>query len=202
MKKFELFIGILIGALLLVTGGFIYFYLKSKKEEEENAKLKEDNLRLVLDSLKQNPNLSDEIKRQLTNLIARYETIDKKVATELAFAVNQMDEGNTETAIQNLVKIIEHLLSSHYQNDIGFKAWCKKQGKNLDFHAMLSYCKFQEKITEIEYLFFMAIKKIRDKEVHTCDLQVDEYLNASGLITAVGGVMKVSTVVYPTKRLN
>jgi len=42
------------------------------------------------------------------------------------------------------------------------------------------------------------IKKIRDKEVHTCDLKVDEYLNASGLITAVGGVMKVSKVVYPT----
>lgn len=188
-------------ALFIACGGFLYFYFRNKETEQENAQLKEDNLRLVLEALKQNPNLSDEIKRQLQNLIARYENIDAKVANELVFSVKLMDEGNVETAIQNLVKIIEHLLSAHYKDDESFIAWCKKEKKKLDLFAMLTYCKFQQKINDIEFQFFMAIKKIRDKEVHLCDLQIDDYLNASGLITAVGGVMKVSTVVYPTKKL-
>lgn len=201
MKKNDLLIvlGIL---LILVSGGFLYFYFKNKEEEERNAKLKADNLRLVLESIKQNNSLSEEIKRQLTNLVDRYENVDGKVAKELTYAMKLMEEGQTESAIQNLVKVIEHLLNEHYQNDVGFKAWCKKEKKNFDLFGLLTYCKVEKKISEVEFQFFLAIKKIRDKEVHTLDLKIDEYLNASGLITAVGGVMKLSTVVYPVKTLN
>jgi ribonuclease HII len=188
--------------LVAATGGALYFYFKKKEEEEKNAKLQQDNLRLVLESIKQNKSLSDEIKRQLTNLIAQYQNIDIKVANEISHAINLMELGETEAAIQNMVKVIEHLLSFHYQDHVGFKAWLKKEKKKLDLHGLLTFCKVEQKISEVEYQFFLAIKKIRDKEVHTLDLKIDEYLNASGLITAVGGVMKLSTVVYPAKVLN
>jgi hypothetical protein len=37
---------------------------------------------------------------------------------------------------------------------------------------------------------------IRNKEDHTLDLKLDKYLNASGLITAIGGIFKIASIVY------
>lgn len=202
MDKKDTFILIGLLLLIIVTGGFLYFYFKWKEEQKKNDKLQEDNLRLVLDSIQQNPILSTEIKRQLVNLVNQYQNIDSTVANEIIQAMDLIEKGQTENAIENLVKIIGHLLEVHYQNDMGFKSWLKKEKKKLDLFGLLTYCKFENKISEIEYQFFLAIKKIRDKEVHTLDLKIDDYLNVSGLITAVGGVMKVSTVVYPPKELN
>lgn len=202
MKNKDGFVVLIVVLLIIATGGCIYFYIRNKEEKEKNSKLADDNLRLVLESIKQNNTLSDEIKRQLTNLVSQYANVDEKIATELSKAMQLMESGQTETAIQNLVKVIEHLLNEHYQNDAGFKTWLKKEKKKLDLFGLLTYCKVEKKITEVEFQFFLAIKKIRDKEVHTLDLKIDEYLNASGLITAVGGVMRLSTVVYPVKRLN
>lgn len=43
----------------------------------------------------------------------------------------------------------------------------------------------------------IAIKTIRNKEDHTLDLKVADYLNVSGLITAIGGIVKIASIVYP-----
>lgn len=178
-----------------------YFYIEDQKKRKRIIDLEQDNLKLILESIKNNHNLSDELKRQLTKLVKQFENIDIKVANEISQSLQLIQIGQTENAIEDLVKIIEHLLSIHYQNDSDFKAWLKKEKKKFDLFNLLTFCKTDNKITEIEYQFFLAIKKVRDKEDHTLDLKLDPYLNASGLITAIGGILKLTTIVYPHKKI-
>ena len=137
----------------------------------------------------------------MEKLIRQFENVDIKISNELAEALQLLQLGQTENAIEDLVKIIEHLLTVHYENDLSFKTWLKSEKKKLGLASMLDFCKIQKKINEIEYQFFLAIKKIRDKEVHILDLNIDNYLQASGLITAIGGILKIATIVYPNHSL-
>lgn len=174
-----------------------YLYKENRKSKQKIAELEEDKLILILDSLKHNPNISEEIKKQLEKLIISFSDIDEKVSNELTQALQLFQIGQTENAIEDLVKIIEHLLTLHYKDDKGFNSWLKEQKKRLDLHNLLTFCKQEEKISDIEYQFYIAIKTIRNKEDHTIDLNLDDYLNASGLITAIGGIFKIASIVYP-----
>ena len=178
----------------------IYLYNENEKSKQKIVDLEEDKLKLILDSLKRNPNLSEEIKQQLEKLINGFADIDEKVSNELAQALQLFQIGQTENAIEDLVKIIEHLLTVHYKEDKGFNAWLKEQKKKFDLHNLLTFCKQEKKITDIEFQFYVAIKTIRNKEDHTLDLKLDDYLNASGLITAIGGIFKIASIVYPNKQ--
>ena len=173
---------ILIG-VFMVTAFVLaaYFYFENLKKDEKISKLEEDKLKLILDSLKHNPNLSNEIKQQLEKLIEKFKDVDEKVSNELAQALQLFQIGQIENAIEDLVKIIEHLLTVHY---------------------LLTFCKEEKKIDEVEFHFYIALKVIRNKEDHTLDLKLDHYLNASGLITAIGGIFKIASIVYPKKELN
>lgn len=143
--------------------------------------------------------MSDEIKIQLKKQILQFENIDIKISNEIAQALQLFQIGQTENAIEDLVKIIEHLLTVRYENDSDFIDWLKKQKKKMDLHNLLTYCKEEKQISEIEYNFLIAIKTIRNKEDHTIDLKLDNYLNESGLITAIGGINKIASIVYPKK---
>src|SRR5690554_4243679 len=122
-----------------------YFYYENKKKTKIIFNLEQDKLRLIFESIKNNPNLSDEIKLQLTKLVKQFENIDVKVSNELIQAIQLFQIGQTENAIEDLVKIIEHLLTVHYENDKGFKSWLKKEKKNLDLHNLLTFCKIDKK---------------------------------------------------------
>ncbi|MCF8363707.1 MAG: hypothetical protein K9G70_13900 [Prolixibacteraceae bacterium] len=198
-KKNALVIGVAAISVVAIIIA-VYLYLENEKNKQKIAELEEDKLKLILDSLKRNPNLSEEIKHQIEKLIAGFADIDEKVSNELAQALQLFQIGQTENAIEDLVKIIEHLLTVHYKEDNGFKVWLKDQKKKRDLHNLLTFCKKEEKISEIEFQFFIAIKAIRNKEDHTLDLKLDDYLNASGLITAIGGIFKIASIVYPKKQ--
>jgi hypothetical protein len=192
---------LVIGAVVALFIAVYLLYLENEKSKQKIAELEKDRLRLILDSLKHNPNLSDEIKHQIEKLIIGFADVDEKVSNELAQALQLFQIGQTENAIEDLVKIIEHLLTVHYNEDNGFKDWLKEQKKKQDLHNLLTFCKKEEKISEIEFQFFIAIKTIRNKEDHTLDLKLDDYLNVSGLITAIGGIFKIASIVYPKKQL-
>ncbi|MFD1629683.1 hypothetical protein [Pseudopedobacter beijingensis] len=179
----------------------MYLYIENERKMKKILELEEDKLKLILDSLKQNPNLSLEVKKQLEKLITEFENIDIKVSNELAQALQLFQIGQTENAIEDLVKIIEHLLRTHYQNSPEYKKWLKENKKKYDLHNLLTFCKTDKKIDDIEYQFYIAIKTIRNKEDHTLDLKLDDYINASGLIAAIGGVFKIASIVYPKKQL-
>ena len=180
----------------------VYLYFENEKNIKKIAELEEDKLKLILDALKRNPNLSDEIKRHLEKLIDNFKDIDEKVSNEVAQALQLFQIGQTENAIEDLVKIIEHLLTIHYKDCSNFKKWLKDQKQKFSLHNLLAFCKTEKKIDEIEYQFFIAIKTIRNKEDHTIDLKLDSYINASGLITAIGGICKIASIVYPKRELS
>lgn len=176
-----------------------YLYFDNKEKNQKIKELEEDKLKLILDSLKNNPTLSEEVKLQLEKLITSFKNIDEKVSNELAQALQLFQIGQTENAIEDLVKIIEHLLVVHYKEHRDCKAWLKQNKKKFDLHNLLTFCKHEQKISDIEFQFYIAIKTIRNKEDHTLDLTLDDYINASGVITAIGGIIKIASIVYPNK---
>lgn len=198
MKKSELIVGLGVIAVIAIMVA-VYFNIENKKQKKKIAELEDDKLKLILESLNRNPDLSEEVRHQIEKLIEQFSSIDSKISNELVQALQLLQIGQTENAIEDLVKIIEHLLTKHYKTDSNCAKWLKEQKKKFDLHNLLSFCKTENKITDIEFQFFIAIKTIRNKEDHTLDLKLDSYLNASGIITAIGGIFKISSIVYPTK---
>lgn len=199
MKKNDIIIGLGVIAVIAIIVA-VYFNNENKKQKKKIAELEDDKLKLILESLNRNPDLSQEVRLQIEKLIEEFSDIDSKISNELVQALQLLQIGQTENAIEDLVKIIEHLLTKHYKNDDNCTKWLKEQKKKFDLHNLLSFCKTENKITDIEFQFFVAIKTIRNKEDHTLDLKLDNYLNASGIITAIGGIFKIASIVYPTRK--
>lgn len=181
----------------------LYFYLEDQEKNQRIKGLEEDRLRLILESLRENKDLSSEVKRQIEKLIESYLTIDKDVAQELTEALQLFQIGQVENAIEDLVKIIGYLLEKYYQNNDEFIKWMKSKKKNPkrpDIHDLLTYChQIEKKLNEIEYSFFIAIKTIRNKEDHQVNLKLDDYLNASGILTAIGAIIKIQQIIEDGK---
>ena len=196
MKKENGLLLLLIAAAFLISG---YLYFEDKKKKREKVKTLEINI--IISSLKNQPNFSTEIKSQIENLIYNFKNIDNKVSNELAQVLQLINIGQFENAIEDLSKIMEYLLSTYYKNNQQYKEWLKGK-RPTDLHNLLSFCKEEQIINDIEYQFFIAIKTIRNKEDHCVDLQIDKYLNVAGLITGIGGVMKIATIVYKKKQLS
>lgn len=200
MKKNDIIIGIGVIAIIAIIVA-VYFNIENKKQKKKIAELEDDKLKLILESLNRNPDLSEEVRFQIEKLISQFSSIDNKISNELVQALQLLQIGQTENAIEDLVKIIEHLLTKHYKTDTNCTKWLKEQKKKFDLHNLLTFCKTENKINDIEFQFFVAIKTIRNKEDHTLDLKLDNYLNTSGIITAIGGIFKIASIVYPNKIL-
>lgn len=173
-----------------------YLLFENQKIKKEKKILEEDNLKLLYDSINRNPNFSDEVKIQLEKLVVKFETINPKVSNEIAQALQLIQIGQVENAIEDLAKIIENLLKEHYKADDNFKNWLGK--RKADFQARLEFCKHENKINKVEFNFFIAVKAIRNEEDHELDVNLPAYLNASGLIVGIGGIIKIASLVYPS----
>jgi len=184
---------LLILAAIAAVGVGAYLYTKNQQLEKENNRLKEQNEHLVLlvKTIKESSRFDNQMKQELLKLIDRFKNIDEKVANELAQALQLLQIGQVENAIEDLVKIMEHILKSKYEKDGSFKSWLKSTKRKLSLHNLLEYAKEQTQITKVEYQFFVAVKAIRNEEDHTVDFKPDNYLNASGMITCLGAIMKL-----------
>lgn len=174
-----------------------FLYLSNKRKDEEIKKLRRNNLLLILESLRRDPSFSEIIIKQIQELIISFEGVDNKICNELAQVLELIQIGQVENAIEDLVKIIEHLLNNYYKDNVSYKSWLKEKKQKHSLHNLLMYCKEDNKITDIEYNFFISIKTIRNKEDHTLDLKLEEYLNISGILVGLGGIYKIASLVYP-----
>jgi tetratricopeptide (TPR) repeat protein len=191
----------------LVIGGFAviaiivmaYLYFDNRKLKKENKEYEADNLKLIFDSINRNPDLSEEVKKQLHKLVERFENINPKIANEIVQALQLLQIGQTENAIEDLAKIIENLLKQYYLNNDDFSEWLKtNKSVKRDFHGHLQYCYEKDKrITKIEYDFLKATKSIRNAEDHDLDLNLSAWLNAAGITAAIDGIIKITSFVYP-----
>lgn len=179
----------------------VCLYANSKEKDNRIKELEEDKLKLILDSLRKNHSFSDEVKRQIEKLCLEYKEIDIKVSNELAQALQLLQINQVENAIEDLVKVMENLLKVHYSTNSEYNSWIKtKHGNKITLHNLLTFCRQENKITDIEFNFFIALKSIRNAEAHELDLQNQKYLNVSGIITAIGGIIRLSNLVYPKKQ--
>lgn len=185
-------VGFVVVAAIVVA---VYFYTENKKLLKRNKKVEEDNLKLILESISKTHDVSDEAKKQLKEMIPKFEKVNKKISNEIAQSLQLIQIGQVENAIEDLVKIIENLLTEHYKDDKSFLSWLGKRKNNT--HLKLEYCKIEGKINKVEHDFFVAVKSIRNEEDHELDVNLEKYINDSGLIAAVGGIMKIASLVYP-----
>jgi hypothetical protein len=95
----------------------------------------------------------------------------------------------TENAIEDLAVIMENLLDDYYKKDNAFLSWLKN--RRADLHNLLTYCKQDKKISDVELQFFLGVKTIRNKEDHTLNQKLDDYLNATGLIVGIGAMSRL-----------
>ena len=193
-------------SLLIVVGIVIICCVlmeRSKGIEDENSTLKKklreveaDRILVIQDNVKRNPEISDVIENQLLDLIKRFSSVSAKVAYEIHQSLELFQLGRKEDAIASLAKIMENLLKYHYSNHSGFKEWFTK--KSTSFHDYLDYCHLQDKkISKVEFQFYHAVKTIRNAEAHELDINLEDNINSSGLLSAISGITKLSSLGYP-----
>ncbi|MFN0200451.1 MAG: hypothetical protein ACKVTZ_02970 [Bacteroidia bacterium] len=191
-KNQKVFIGLAAMIAIIIMA---YLYFENQKIKKEKKELEADNLKLIYDSIHKNSNFSNEVKGQLEKLVIKFKNVNPKISNEIAQALQLIQIGQIENAIEDLAKIIENLLKEHYHSDHNFKTWLGK--RKADFQSRLEFCKQENKINKVEFGFFIAVKTIRNEEDHELDVNLPNYLNISGLIIGIGGILKIASLVYP-----
>lgn len=191
---------ILVVLVCIFLGAGLYFTNEKLKEERQKRKEAEQaNVRLIMDSIRKQKGFSEVVKDELKQLGQQFEAIEPDVTAKIAKAIQLIEINQTENAIEDLAVIMENLLNDYYSKDNAFKAWLKN--RRADLHNLLSYCKEDKKINDVELQFFLGVKTIRNKEDHTLNLKLDEYLNATGLIIGIGAIVKIASF-WKTKKVN
>lgn len=191
---------ILVVLVCVFLGARLYFTNEKLKEERQKRKEAEQaNVRLIMDSIRKQKGFSEVVKDELKQLGQQFEVIEPDVTAKIAKAIQLIEINQTENAIEDLAVIMENLLNDYYSKDNTFKAWLKN--RRADLHNLLAYCKEDKKINDVELQFFLGVKTIRNKEDHTLNLKIDEYLNATGLIVGIGAIVKIASF-WKTKKVN
>lgn len=180
--------------VIVIIGMAIGIIKLNENLQEERKKRKEAeqaNVRLIMDSIRKQKGFSEVVKDELKQLGQQFEAIEPDVTAKIVKAIQLIEINQTENAIEDLAVIMENLLNDYYSKDNAFKAWLKN--RRADLHNLLSYCKEDKKINDVELQFFLGVKTIRNKEDHTLNLKLDDYLNATGLIVGIGAIVKIAS---------
>ncbi len=200
MNKNTLILLVVIVALIMGTGLF-FTYQAWQEEQKKRKEAEQANVRLIMDSIRKQKGFSETVKHELDKLAKQFETIEPDVTSKIVKAIKLIEINQTENAIEDLAVIMENLLEYYYQKDNGFVTWLKKVNKRIDLHNLLTYCKVDKKISDVEYQFFLGVKTIRNKEDHTLNQKLDDYLNATGLIVGIGAIVKIASFWKEKKHL-
>lgn len=199
MNKNSTIIIVLIICVLLGTG-FAFTYKSLQEEKKKRKAAEQANIRLIINSIQRQKGFSEVVKQELGLLAERFKTIDPDITNKIAKAIQLININQTENAIEDLAVIMENLLEEYYRNDNAFSKWLKN--RRADLHNLLTYCKIDKKIDEIELQFFLGVKTIRNKEDHKLNLNLADYLKATGLLVGIGAIVKIASFWEERKRLN
>ncbi len=183
---------IILVVVVLLMGVGLYFVNQSLQEERKRRKEAEQaNVRLIMDSIRRQKGFTEVVKHELNELAKQFEAIEPDVTAKIAKAIQLIEINQTENAIEDLAVIMENLLDDYYKKDNAFLSWLKN--RRADLHNLLTYCKQDKKISDVELQFFLGVKTIRNKEDHTLNQKLDDYLNATGLIVGIGAIVKIAS---------
>lgn len=182
---------IIVAVVLFLVIGFVVTQLELQEEKEKRKEAEQANIRLILDSIRRQKGFTEAVKYELDLLAKEFESIEPDVTVKIAKAIELIEINQTENAIEDLAVIMENLLGAYYKDDKGFVAWLKK--RTVSLHNLLSYCNKDAKISDVEYQFFLGVKTIRNKEDHTLNQKLDDYLNATGLVVGIKAIVKIAS---------
>jgi len=186
--------------VILILGAVLYFTNRSLQIEKQKRKEAEQaNVRLIMDSIRRQKSFTETVKHELDLLAKQFETIEPDVTAKIAKAIQLIEINQTENAIEDLAVVMENLLEDYYKKDNAFISWMKS--RRTDLHHLLTYCNKDKKINDVELQFFLGVKTIRNKEDHTLNQKLDEYLNATGLIVGIGAIDKIASFWKERKQL-
>ncbi len=193
MNKNTLIIIVVVAlCIAFILGGWLYSTNKALSEEKQKRKAAEQaNVRLIMDSIRRQKGFTEVVKHELNELAGQFEAIEPDVTAKIAKAIQLIEINQTENAIEDLAVIMENLLEDYYKKDNAFLSWLKN--RRADLHNLLTYCKQDKKISDVELQFFLGVKTIRNKEDHTLNQKLDDYLNATGLIVGIGAIVKIAS---------
>lgn len=191
---------IILVVIVLILGAGLYFTNQSLQIEKQKRKEAEQaNVRLIMDSIRRQKGFTEAVKHELDLLGKQFEAIEPDVTAKIAKAIQLVEINQTENAIEDLAVVMENLLNDYYKKDNGFVAFLKN--RRADLHHLLTYCKEDKKISDVELQFFLGVKTIRNKEDHTLNQKLDAYLNATGLIVGIGAIVKIASFWKQKKQL-
>lgn len=186
--------------VVILLGVGLYFTNEALQEEKQKRKEAEQaNVRLIMDSIRRQKGFTDAVKHELDVLAQHFETIEPNVTAKIAKAIQLIEINQTENAIEDLAVIMENLLEDYYKKDNGFVTFLKN--RRADLHHLLTYCNKDKKISDVELQFFLGVKTIRNKEDHTLNQKLEDYLNATGLIVGIGAIVKIASFWKEKKQL-
>jgi len=192
---------ILIAIIILLGVGFYYTNQSLQLERQKRKEAEQANVRLIMDSIRRQKGFTEAVKHELELLSKQFEAIEPDVTSKIAKAIQLIEINQTENAIEDLAVVMENLLEDYYKKDNAFVSWIKKMNKRADLHHLLTYCNKDKKINEVELQFFLGVKTIRNKEDHTLNQKLDDYLNATGLIVGIGAIVKIASFWKQKKQL-
>lgn len=178
--------GYLLSAIALVIIGILLY-----SNNEKGKKIKELN-----DTLKSNNLISEKIKEQLLELLARHPHIDEDVKEELKQIAMLIGIQQETKAILGLAKIVENLLKKLFKNDLDFKSYLKrnKKGKAV-FADYLDYAKETKIIPTEDYHLINVLKTIRNEEAHELNVLKDKTKLVGCFISGIGVVISLYNLV-------
>lgn len=160
--------------------------LKKKNDEKDDINKK---LQAKIEEAKDIP---FEVKKQLEDLIERYNNVDNGVRQELMTASSLIEIKEYQKAIGVLTKIIENLLKERYSDDATFKDKMKKKS----FPALkdyLDHAKDDNFLLPEEFHFANGLREIRNEDAHKLNPQKSILLTSSAFLSAVDLILKIST---------
>jgi hypothetical protein len=180
-------LGIILGFATLAA---IVVYLLSEYGELE----KENNQ--LRDALNSNNLISENIRKQLLELLEKHPHIDDDVKNELSQVAVFLGVQQEISAVFKLTKIIENLLKKLLTNDSGFSAWLtSKNRKRTVFNDYLEYASEQKIITKEDFHFISILKNMRNEEAHDLNVIKDKAKLLGAFIAGVSTTMGLYNLV-------
>jgi len=147
-------------------------------------------IRMLNKRVEEQEEFTEEIKKQLRELIEKNTGIPPLVSAELRKIAAFIEIKQEESAVFNLAKIIETLLKELYKNDTLFKEKLKEKGqKTPTFENYLEYAYEKNIITKEDYHLISVAKTIRNKEAHELGVKKERSRIAAVLIAGFSVIL-------------
>ncbi len=160
---------------------------------------KDDINKKLQETIEESKDIPIEVKKQLEDLIARYNNVDNDVRQELMTASSLIEIKEYPKAIGVLTKIIENLLKEKYSDDLAFKDKMKKK----TFPALkdyLEHAKDDKFLSPDEFHFANGLREIRNDDAHDLNPKKSKLLTSSAFLSAVDLILKISTKILGLKK--